>query len=790
MTAIVESLNTRQLEIKQHIQKYKLLFLALVLLAPAKLTPQSLIEFANPSARAAGLGNALTAAIHDPAAAFWNPASLGLIKDAQFRASASDPFSLSFLGLSYFFPNVGSLAFALTEFPSPRLSPDSLNSENHYLRRVIFGFGREVTRYFYAGGAVNFNRFSGESAFDSNLSFGLYAFPFSKSSELNALRINESKWFNNVILPQKFALALTVQDIPIGPSELRAYGDVSAFYRLLNSGTTLFSSFRFDDEMFLPRFGVAVPIRGFLNVVGGIEDFDFDRTALGASFLSRHYSIDVTYSFEKQTILADFAVRLGKSPSMRARDARAKGVRLYRNKMPRRALKSLQNALSFVPNDSLSIALMARINERLNLTTQKIDNLFVEAAGYEEKGWYIGAALNYQKIISLDRENPEAPRRLTAIQLKVDQNIEDLLATAEYSLSRDSLKDAETAISYVLELDKSHVAGNTVRLKLNERYREESRKHYERGVGFFQQKKYRQAAENFELAVNYDTDNLAAKEYFEKASKEAEDQAQRTKKMLQWADDHIRRAEYIDADNMLVGALEADPDLYQAKQKRKAIERKLAREVQSLVDSGRRLLERSDFERAKQRFEQLKKYPPRRDLASNLLRRVARAKAAFVNAIYVRGLNQFNAGNWTAAIAHFDSILIDDKSYKDVHSRKEDALNNLDVESRYRNADRAFIAGNYLLALEYYRDICNRAPESTRCHQRIAECNRILTIQVEQFFNTGVTEYTEGRYERAIALFDRILEIDSQHSQAQDYRERAIRDKAARDKLLGLIDSE
>lgn len=751
----------------------RVIFLLSLALMPATAFGQSLFDAAHPGARATGFGKSVTASIHDPLAALWNPAALAFMREAQFRISADSPFSFNYLGISQFFPLIGTAAAGLSEYALlvPQQQTGNEGGEAvRTLQRISLGLGRTLSPRLLAGGSLHLNSLGGKDF--TTLSVGFLAFPnFSHKASPQPAYL--SSLFNPVALDQNYALALTIQDIQLGRKHLKGYVDLGAYLRPVADGPVFQAALQTNGDREKIRLGAGFALNETISLFSGIEDFQIRKAAFGLSLQAASHSIDVAYSQQTKNIMVDFSVRLGRSATERAELHKRNSLALARRNAYLGAYREVRSYLEYIPGDSISLQLRAWLEGKLAAQQEKIEGLFAKAKKFEQKKWYISATLIYLNILDLDERNKRAKRSLQRIQPKVDSYINQLYQQGVQAYDEGYYEQAERAFKAVLLVRKGHAKAEEYLRKLSEHFAKQSDELFWQGLGYFTQKKYDSAIAAFKKSLNYKKDNEEAQTYLKKAIEEKQVLETKCRQLLARARMYERGKKFADAIETYKTIIKLDPMHQEAKDGLKKIQPYVDRFVNTYLVRGKSAFQQGQFEQANKAFSKALDYDPGNRTAKNYLARIDQIQTRNLEASYQKGLEYFAAKEWQQAIAAFDEVLGKNGRYKEAHQKRREAYSHSRLEELLDRAEQKFRSGRYLEALELYTHVSARQNSNELAAQRIQECQQHLEQEVEKYFSRGINYYTREKYSDAIREWNKVLRIDPDHAQAIAYKRKA-----------------
>ena len=757
------------------IKPKRLLFLVLLLGFGGVygLPAQSLIDATEPGARAAAWGKAVSASIHDPMAALWNPAGLAFMQDAQFRISSNGPFSFNYIGASQFFPLVGTVSANLSRYVlHQKIARDSATIEivSSTLDRVTLGFSRKVAQTVFIGSSVHYN--SLQSTRFATFSLGIIFMPFAGNSK-SKTAFYEDEILNPVYLPANVSFAIVAQDLPLGTKYLDGFLEVSAFYQYHRSGPTFQAALRTDFDREIFRAGIGFAMTQKLNFFAGVDGLDMNKAAFGAGWLASRYNFDVAYSLEQKQILIDLSVRFGNFPSQRAAAQKKQSVEKARAGDYAGALKAMNRYMDYAPHDSMAASLKNWLLEKASAREKRILQLLAEAERHEANQWYISAAQAYLQVLELEPNHKQAQKRLKEISPKVDSYVDDLYRRGIKAYEEGDYQKAERAFDVVLKVRKNYPGAREYQEKVKAYFVHQSNELFLRGLGYYHQKNYDMAIKSLEKALEYNANNTEASQYLKKAIEARQDTEAQCAELLVRAATAERHADYARAYKAYKQVLELNPYHDAARKQLRRIEPKLKRYVDGLIARGIALYDQGEYGQAGAVFREALDIDPRRSEAKQYIARLRSDSQRRIDIKFQEGKKFLQKGDYTRAIAAFDEVLRFDSNHTQARYLRNEAYSQSSFAEKLHQADARFRDGQYLAALSLYNQLMERDSSNVHVRQRLEACQQQLNALVEKYVNQGISYYAEEKYTDAIREWDQALAINPNHTQALNYRKKA-----------------
>jgi tetratricopeptide (TPR) repeat protein len=713
-------------------------------------------------ARAIQLGGMHSAALADPLAILGNPANLAALRDVQILLNTDDPYAVNFLGVAAHVPLWGAFAGGLSRMGA------SSNSN----KRITLGWARHFGRRLSGGLSL-----SGMRANDHDYFTGAFGLQIHSPvpGTLNDDFPPTGAIFNPPALPYRYALGFHIQNIRLGERLLKTTYNIGAATRLYKTGPSIYATLALKkNDASRPMLGASVPILSRVTVNGGIYDFDGRKAALGATLVASNYNLDLVYSFARERLLLSFGFRLSASPATIARSHLERGSALAKNGEYRKALREMRRYLVFEPDNAPTTQIANLLSERLKKEDNQITSLLRQADQFEKKSWYISAAINYSKVIQLDSDNAQARRRLSLIQAKVDIYINQMFNVGVQLFDQGNLPPARRAFENILLVRKDHSEAQSYLQRIVEIQNKEAEEHFLRGLGYYSQKSYLKSIEAFEQALALNADYAEAQRYLDLAQKSIESQLSEVKRLLADADRLARRQDFPAAMQRYQQALSIDPNNQTAQEQAKRLEDRVKGYIAEKLQAGEKAYQRGSYDQAAELFRQVLATVPRNETAKAFLQRIEQQQRQRIEEIFQRGLQQFDANDFSRALNSFEEVLSLDPNYEAAKQKKQDVMAKISVAQMIERGKGFYQQNQFLKAMEVFSQVLEQDPGNAASQKYIEDCQKQLELQVDKFFNQGMDYYAAEDYREAIKMWDRALQINPNHAQSRSFKTKAL----------------
>lgn len=732
---------------------------------PVEGTAQTGSNLRLAGARFVAFGTTLVSAGQGGWTFLQNPATLAMIQDAQITLALRERSVFNAAGLASFFPSFGTLAVSYARLDGVARSP----SLNHQFRRFSFGFGRNLSNQFLAGATLNWNRRSPDD--DLTLTLGLVAFPLVRA-KFQQLFLTERNLFNNAILPQKLALGLAIHDLPLGDREAKTAVEFGGSFRPHERFPVMHGAMHIKRGETYLSVATSLPVRHYANLIASIDNLNPSRSAFGVSLFFPRSSLDIAYNVASKSLFVDVSMRIGKNPVERARQYRRKGVIYTRQGKHKLALREINKYMAYMPEDSLARILRNLLVQKIQIRENQILKLFSQAAESEQKGWFIRAALIYKYILQLEEDNEKAQLRLSLIMPHVEESTSRLLQEGVRAYNQGDMRVAQRALKMVLKVWPEHEIAASYLAKVEAFKRETAEDLYYSGLGYYKQGNFATAIEKLKKALELDPSRKDASRYLELALAEQAKRERQIAQLFQRAKNQEKRSRFIEASNTYRQILAIDVQNDEARFALRRLEPSLKRQLEQELQQAQRHFANNEFDKARKIFQVLLNYENTSRTANIYLTRIERAEKMRIEKLYQEGLAAFDQKKWDVAIALFDSVLSLESNFDAAQNKRLEALAQSSIDELLGTAERYFQEGNYLKAIDYFRQVLARVPENPYIAARVQECMEALDATITHFFETGLNRFAHQDYLGAMRAFEEVLKINPEHGAARDFFEK------------------
>ena len=730
---------------------------------PAFSSAQSLFQHDGNSARTIGLGGPHLIAPTDPMAAIWSPALLASLREGQLLLSGDDNFEISAFGVTGFWPQIGGVGATFMRMIFPEEAAD--------LNRVSLAWGKSWDSIISTGLAINANRFDENENF-ATATVGMLLHPWGDRLPLSQDLMSQNV-FNAPLTPYTIALGFQAHDLPFGQERLSPYYSASLALRAATRGPSVLASYEWRDSESVTRLGFGLtPINRFA-LYAGVANFTSWKSNFGVAFLSESYSFDLAYAIEEKRFLGGLSLRLGRSPVVRSREHYDHGIESTKNRDYRGALHEFRRYRLYEPDNATTNELITRLEAKVAVEDQKIQELLQEAKTFELRHRHISAALNYLNVLKLDRNNRLAQQRLQLLEPKIDIYVNQLYTRGVQAFEEGNYETANKAFENILLVRKNHPEAEQYRMRLTDYRKQQANELFLRGLGYYSQKSFRRAETAFREALAVQPEHAEAQDYLNKTQAELEKQTAQIERWIAEAGRLERREQYLSAYKLYRQVLDLDAEHSGARQHLQALQTRIDGYLQGRVQTAERAFQRGDYARAEREFDAILVMSPSHRTALSYKQRLEEIKRTQVQELMRAAMSLYDARDWRRAVEAFERVLAVEPGNRLANLKRNEALSQIGIKELLEKGEEYYSRGQYLSAMQMFERVREKDPNNSRARQYLDNAQRQLNLKVEQHFNRGLNYYANEEYDSALREWDEALKLNPIHAQSLEYRGQA-----------------
>jgi tetratricopeptide (TPR) repeat protein len=228
----------------------------------------------------------------------------------------------------------------------------------------------------------------------------------------------------------------------------------------------------------------------------------------------------------------------------------------------------------------------------------------------------------------------------------------------------------------------------------------------------------------------------------------------------------------------------------------------LAKEIQEHMEKGRKYFNSGDLTRAQAEFELVLTFEPENEEAEAYIDRIKKRFAQVIDAIFTKGKDYYEKGDYTPALDEMNKILTFDpdhvqaKEYVDLIKEKQRELERImkaqKANEHFRKGEMFYNNKKYEAALSQFEQALELDPQNTKISEGIDNTKKLLLKKkqrlAEENFNKGLNFFNDNKLESAVGKLQQALKYDPKHRQAKEYLDKASARLSAELNKQGLIE--
>jgi len=740
----------------------KKLILIIFSLTPAISIAQQDFSHFLPNAQAIGIGGSGVALTYNPAASYWNPASVAFLTTNRVLINVDDESYLNFIGLTKFFPP--SLGVGINVCRSK-------NDGQHYDMATI-AMGYRFFSFFSVGTNFNLSKTMNDEIYSS---FGLGLF----FKSLPDYRITSSSsstlwnWLRSKRMHDKFNFGISLHNYALNDNNKKHEIRIGTSVKPGKLGPLIHFAYHLTPDNHSLHLGTVTRLSRHGDLYFGVKDLNINQFFVGGAINWGPFEIDMSYDLKYSKIYCSLLLRLIENENASFQKYKNLGNQQIRANNFTAAFKSYLKALAYEPDNEEITYLISVLQKESNQAAYKIDSLYANGYEFEKKGWYINAFTTYQKILELAPDNRKARRRLKGLNSKLKPYLDQIFQQGVAYYNEPDVNKAELIFKHIILVNKNHQGAKIYLAKIDSLNSNTADEYYFRGLGYYKQGSLTRAKQEFSDALTFNPDHEQAKEYLENTAREIEVNKQLIEKHIREARNYEQRKQYGKATFSYRKILEIDKTHEYARDRLAYLDNHISKEIDEKFRQARRLYDRMDYSETITLLKEILTIDPDHTTSKNYLRRANQKLLDLAEQHYERAQNFFNQKKWDIVYQECNLTLSMNHNHAAAKELQQLALANISIDKLLDKGLRYYERGDYLNARSTFRQVLAKEPYNPTASNYLTRIETELKNRVKELFNMGLEKYTEADYEEAIKEWKKILDIDPDHKSAKDYIQKA-----------------
>ncbi len=346
------------------------------------------------------------------------------------------------------------------------------------------------------------------------------------------------------------------------------------------------------------------------------------------------------------------------------------------------------------------------------------------------------------------------------------------------------------SVGYVHSLEASisaqKVSEEEIAKKVEEEFRkrmeEASNAYLERGIVLFEEKKFDEAMEAWDIALIWNPANKQAMEWMKKVEKEKK--KMEIEEHVEQAKKYFLAGDYISAQKEASQALALDSTNNLAKfyyeeatQKiQENIGKAVSEKEKESLEKGMECFNKGDFEKAIKSFEEVLKINPDNRIAAEYIAKAGKEIQKYIEkevkkVDYLLKKKRYKEAK--AKVKRLLKVAPDNAELLKKLGEIEDRMDK-EIQRLLDNGEKYYQKKDYSSARRYFESVLVLDPHNSKALSYLDKIKKKeKKVDPQKYYILGVQAYADGDYELAIAYWEKVLSVDPENDNARKNIERA-----------------
>jgi len=644
-----------------------------------------------PNARSIGIGGSAVALSMGPSSCYWNPASIAFLMTDKILINLDEASNLNYTGfVKYFPPNVGmGINIFQGKYPGSGAS----------LSTIALGY--RLNSAVSLGGNLNlYKRENGELF--SSLGVGIFLRAFPAYHQEGQIKNPIWKWLRSRKMKDKFSFGFTFHNIPLKNGEQNQELRIGTAVQPVFWGPLLHFAYHLNNEDDHFYLGGQINLFSDTDLLFGLKDFDKNNITLGIGTKWKDFTFDLSYLPDVGSFNFSMGFIFCEDEKFLAQRYRNLGSQKVRKNDFLGGLKEYRKALAFDPEDEKLSLLISVLEKKVEERKKKVDSLFTMGQNFERKGWYVNAFLSYKQILMIDKNSKRTKKQLKSMSSKLNKYLEELYAKGVVNFQNNDINQAEIFFRKILSVTDSHKGANLYISKIDSIKSYTFSEYYYRGLGYYNQKKYKRALEELTKALALNPNDKDAKRYKELAENAIDRNQRKIKQLLKEAEKYERQNLFVKANSRYRRILQLDEQNQYARDKVAYLKRYIAAVVESKFQKAKQLYKRKEYQSAIAAFTEILSIDPGHSQSKSYLNKARAGLKKILDQHYQQALTYFDQKQYEKALEECNYILSIDNNYAAAQALQSRAYANISLKNLHEKGAQFFQKGDFLSARKIY----------------------------------------------------------------------------------------
>ncbi len=397
-----------------------------------------------------------------------------------------------------------------------------------------------------------------------------------------------------------------------------------------------------------------------------------------------------------------------------------------------------------------------RNTDFLDQEQEKLIKMHKEMAlRYENQNNFGEAIHEWRKVLEINPVDIEAEPNIDRIKRRVNDRVLALHRQGlEQYRANDILKSIDS-FSEALRFNPEYEPSKNWLLKIKQEMSQEELRErerierlqkaevfYNRGLSYYGRKTFEESVREFDQALALNPNHENAKKYRQLA------------------------AEELEAERLGLKGLEAAKKLY---------------------EKGMKNFNSSQFYQAKKDFAAAVRAFPAHEESAAMLPRAEERLRLQVKPFIADGIANYRKKRFSVATENFQNAIQLDPENTEAKEYIEKLARERDAAIAFHNTEgnRAFERNEFSKAIYHYDEAVKLDPNNTQAAAKLAAAREKVKATVDKMHSEAMAEFSAEKYDTAITIWNKVLEIDAANKLAERYiKEAELKKKASRSSTL------
>lgn len=712
--------------------------------------------------RAKSLGGTFMTVYDSPTSALWNPAALDLLKRPVFEINIGQLYEFDIVSLSNYFPGFGTIGLSLRKWET-----------NPATDLFMIGWGRFISSRLAIG--VSTGLFQSESNFEPRLNVGLF------------YRFSESQPAWKMLSFENFSVGFFLRNLRLREKNLtdeQPRLSASVLYRSPVDWLRIYGSCEIGKSIPIWHGGLELKITKFVSFRVGNTDLKSRIWFWGLGVGVSDWQLNLVFDRTSEKLQFSTTIPFGMPLEEKAQKYYQQGIEDLKQRKLKEALRNFALAHELVPRDATYTNAFYLLKKKLAARELELQKVLEQASALEKQGYFFSAALKYSQLLEQYPEHAAKIRsRLVMLRPKVKYDIRRILNKGEEFFNAGDYLLARKIFQKILLLDSQNNEAKEYLQRSEQLVQKQIEEHFYRGVGYYKQRNLVQAEQEFATVLQLDSTHKEAQHYLEQTRAQKDELENQIADLLKKAEKLEKQHAFLAALRHYIKVLRLDYENQQAKDAVVRLRPKVRPDIQSFLVRAKQALAQENYAAAQKYYEQVLQIVPDQMEARAGLSKVQKERREKSRQLLTQGKKMAAAGKWEQAVLKFKQALNYDPTSATVRSELDSALRQINIQALLRQGLAERDKGNYVRAIKLFNKVLDQDPLNTEATEYLEKTQREKSRKISNLLQEGIKYYSADNFVRAIACFDKLLEVDPENQVAQEYLKRAQQKQRALEKL-------